>query len=178
MVTNQLFPLPPVSLLIEAFAAEQLRSVADGAAPAADAADAAGPAPAAAEPSSAAVQAQALEAAAYHRVSLYFALCTRKPSLLRELFEVYARAGPEARAAFHRNMTGLARTLGPKPPLLERLREHPAGAEPLAVQALQALADVGEVSEQLLAAAQARRQPCGAPLSAFSSCSFELPWAH
>lgn len=97
-------------------------------------------------------KATALECGLQH-ASLLFALCSRKHTLLRTLFEHYATTPAAFRPAFHRNLPGLAKNIGASSPvLLELVSAPPEGSEPLVMQVLHTLTDSGTVAPDLLAA--------------------------
>lgn len=74
--------------------------------------------------------------------ALYCALCTKKHSLLRHLFEVYAATSDGGRTAIQRNAGGLAKTLGASAPaLLAVVADPPAGSLPLVLQMLHVLTE-------------------------------------
>lgn len=163
LVVNQLHPLPGAKAAVEQFADHWLQAAlrvgpqpqpeAEAAAAAEEDAEGAEACGGDALPSAPPLSEAAQTEEAARCVSLGFALCTRVPGLLlSRLFVAYAACAPPARAAFHRNMAGLARTLGPAP-LAAVVEAPPAGAEALALHALQALCDgpdAAQLAAQLL----------------------------
>ena len=89
MVINQLHPLPFCVPDVEQYASDRLASVQE--LPAAG-------------PDDEGASEQACIDDALRRISLYFALCTRKDALLPRLFSVFAASDAAAQPAFHRNM--------------------------------------------------------------------------
>ncbi|KAF2548180.1 hypothetical protein F2Q70_00021103 [Brassica cretica] len=73
-------------------------------------------------------------------ISLFFALCKKKPSLLRLVFEVYGKAPKTVIQAFHRHMPILIRELGSSYiELLPIISDPPKGSENLLTLVLQIL---------------------------------------
>ena len=97
----------------------------------------------------------ATEAQSYqHLCSLYCALCTKKHSLLRGLFEAFAAAGPQGKAALLENASGLAKTLGQSAPaLLVVIQDPPPGSLDLVLAMLHVLTNTGEKPSSLLVGA-------------------------
>ncbi|KAJ4850033.1 hypothetical protein Tsubulata_040849 [Turnera subulata] len=83
-------------------------------------------------------------------LSLYFALCTKKHSLFRQIFVVYRSASKAVKQAVHRHIPILVRTMGPSPDLLEIISDPPTGSEDLLMQVLQTLTDGTVPSPELL----------------------------
>ncbi|XP_051150744.1 uncharacterized protein LOC127265101 [Andrographis paniculata] len=79
---------------------------------------------------------------AYRIMSLYFALCTKKPILLQVVFENYARAINAAKQAVHRHITVLVRALGSSSSeVLHIISNPPVGSEDLLIQVLNVLSE-------------------------------------
>ncbi|XP_048127124.1 symplekin isoform X3 [Rhodamnia argentea] len=74
-------------------------------------------------------------------MSLYFALCTKRHSLFREVFVIYGGASTAAQQAIHRHTPILVRTMGPSSELLEIISDAPGGSENLLSQVLHSLTD-------------------------------------
>ncbi|ERN05241.1 symplekin isoform X1 [Amborella trichopoda] len=74
-------------------------------------------------------------------MSLFFALCTKKRSLLREIFLNYGSAPDAVKQAVHRHIPILIRTIGSSPELLSILSDPPTGSESLLMQVLHTLTD-------------------------------------
>ncbi|XP_056172309.1 uncharacterized protein LOC115672207 isoform X2 [Syzygium oleosum] len=74
-------------------------------------------------------------------MSLYFALCTKRHSLFREIFVIYGGASTAAKQAIHRHTPILVRTMGPSSELLEIISDAPGGSENLLSQVLHSLTD-------------------------------------
>nr|XP_043635498.1 uncharacterized protein LOC122606709 isoform X3 [Erigeron canadensis] len=84
-------------------------------------------------------------------MSLYFALCTKKHSLFRQLLIVYKNMSKAAKQAITVQIPKLVRTIGPSPQLLEIIADPPAGSENLLMQVVQTLTDGAVPSPDLLA---------------------------
>lgn len=129
LISNKLFPEEHLVGIIEAFALQAMADASKkGAAPDVGAEE----------------SEEAAEAAekARQKIQLALALCVRRPAMLPEVAGAYASAPKCVKQIFHRSMPGLARTLGAaSEPLLALVADPPAGAEPLALQALHIAAD-------------------------------------
>eukprot|EP00887_Chlorella_sp_A99_P000002 scaffold16.g2.t1 len=96
--------------------------------------------------------------------ALYCALCTKKHSLLRHLFEVFGQTSDGGQAAIHRNAGGLAKTLGPTAPtLLAVVQAPPPGSLPLVLHMLHVLTDTAVPPQPLVAACLQLHSTCGDP---------------
>ncbi|XP_024026606.1 uncharacterized protein LOC21408219 isoform X2 [Morus notabilis] len=85
-------------------------------------------------------------------ISLFFALCTKKPDLLRLVFNIYGRAPKTVKQAFHRHIPILIRALGSScTELLNIVSDPPEGSENLLVLVLQFLTQETTPSPDLLA---------------------------
>ncbi|KAL3634067.1 hypothetical protein CASFOL_021121 [Castilleja foliolosa] len=79
---------------------------------------------------------------AHSLMSLFFALCTKKPTLLQLVFDNYMRASKAVKQAVHRHMAVLMRALGPScSELLLIISNPPNGSEDLLIQVLQLLCE-------------------------------------
>ncbi|KAL9244024.1 hypothetical protein vseg_017841 [Gypsophila vaccaria] len=88
---------------------------------------------------------------AQRMISLYFALCTKKPSLLHLVFDVYAGSGRSVKQAFHRHIPILLRTLGSSySQLLKIISNPPPGSENLLMLVLDILAEQNIPSPDLI----------------------------
>ncbi|KAK9748584.1 hypothetical protein RND81_02G068400 [Saponaria officinalis] len=88
---------------------------------------------------------------AQRMISLYFALCTKKPGLLHLVFDVYARSGRSVKQAFHRHIPILLRTLGSSySQLLQIISNPPPGSENLLMLVLDILAEQNIPSPDLI----------------------------
>ncbi|XP_074263726.1 uncharacterized protein LOC141586415 [Silene latifolia] len=88
---------------------------------------------------------------AQRMISLYFALCTKKPDLLKLVFDVYARSGRNVKQAFHRHVPILLRALGSSySQLLRIISNPPLGSENLLMLVLQILAEQTTPSPDLI----------------------------
>ncbi|XP_050893645.1 uncharacterized protein LOC127100478 isoform X2 [Lathyrus oleraceus] len=83
-------------------------------------------------------------------MSLYFALCTKKHSLFREIFVIYRNTSKAAKQAIHRQIPILVRTLGSSSVLLEIISDPPNGSEKLLMQVLHTLTDGTIPSKDLI----------------------------
>ncbi|CAL0305619.1 unnamed protein product [Lupinus luteus] len=84
-------------------------------------------------------------------ISLFFALCTKKPSLLRIVFNVYWQAPKTVKQAFHRHIPILVRALGQShSELLQFISDPPQGSENLLTQVLQILTQETTPSSDLI----------------------------
>jgi symplekin len=85
-------------------------------------------------------------------MSLFFALCTKKHTLLQQLFTVYGRASKAVKQAVHRHIPKLFRTIGSSSPeLLQLIADPPAGSENLLLLVLHSLTEGTEPSAELIA---------------------------
>ncbi|KAG7965085.1 hypothetical protein I3843_09G205600 [Carya illinoinensis] len=83
-------------------------------------------------------------------MSLYFALCTKKHSLFREIFIVYKSMSKTVKQAIHHQIPVLVRTMGSSSDLLEIISDPPSGSKNLLMQVLQILTDGTIPSSELL----------------------------
>jgi symplekin len=84
-------------------------------------------------------------------MSLFFALCTKRHALLRQLFQVYGRSPKAVKQAVHRHIPILFRTIGSSSQeLLQLIADPPAGSENLLLQVLHSLTDGTEPSKELI----------------------------
>ncbi|KAM1442110.1 hypothetical protein ACFX13_010023 [Malus domestica] len=83
-------------------------------------------------------------------LSLYFALCTKKHSLFRQIFVVYGSASKAIKQAVQRQIPILVRTMGSSPNLLEIISDPPTGSENLLMQVLHTLTDGTVPSQELI----------------------------
>ncbi|KAJ3670682.1 hypothetical protein LUZ60_008108 [Juncus effusus] len=86
------------------------------------------------------------------QISLFFALCSKKPSLLRLVFDVYGNAPKAAKQAIHRHLPVLLRNLGSCAELLDIIYNLPEGSENLIILVLQVLTDESTPSADLITA--------------------------
>ncbi|XP_039053230.1 symplekin-like isoform X3 [Hibiscus syriacus] len=85
-------------------------------------------------------------------LSLFFALCTKKPSLLQLLFDIYGRAPKVVKQAFHRHIPIVIRALGQSySQLLRIISDPPQGSENLLTLVLQVLTQEATPSPDLVA---------------------------
>lgn len=83
-------------------------------------------------------------------MSLYFALCTKKHSLFREIFILYKDASNVVKQAVQRHIPILVRTIGSSSELLEIISDPPGGSESLLMQVLHTLTDGTIPSPELI----------------------------
>ncbi|GFP92170.1 symplekin [Phtheirospermum japonicum] len=83
-------------------------------------------------------------------MSLYFALCTKKHSLFRVIFDVYKGTSQAAKQAVHRQIPLLVRTIGSSHDLLDLLSDPPSGSEGLVTQVVHTLTDGTVPSPELV----------------------------
>lgn len=83
-------------------------------------------------------------------MSLYFALCTKKHSLFREVFVVYDSMSEAAKQAVHGQIPILVRTIGTSSQLLEIISDPPTGSGNLLLQVIQTLTDGTVPSPELI----------------------------
>nr|XP_029120291.1 uncharacterized protein LOC105044609 isoform X2 [Elaeis guineensis] len=174
LVANKLFPMPSISQKIEVFANEKLQSIADDI-PAMEDIDADGSAlglqkngdlekpPAGRQPPPSLPRNELTSdnpsdqnttsssiSEAQRCMSLYFALCTKKHSLLWRIFAIYKSIPKAAKQAVHRHIPILVRTIGSSPELLGIISDPPTGSENLLMQVLQTLTDGAVPSQDLI----------------------------
>ncbi|BAF22648.1 uncharacterized protein [Oryza sativa Japonica Group] len=148
LVANKLFPMASISKRIEDFANEKLNSVLE-VVPADESAASEMSTPEAPKDggsenlSSSVADSQTL-------MSLYFALCTKKHSLLRHVFAIYGSLPQAAKQAVHRQVPILIRTIGSSPSLLGIISDPPADSRDLLMQVLQTLTDGAMPSQDLI----------------------------
>ncbi|KAL2541488.1 HEAT repeat-containing protein [Abeliophyllum distichum] len=82
--------------------------------------------------------------------SLYFALCTKKHSLFRQILDVYKNMSKVAKQAVHRQIPLLVRTIGSSPNLLDIISDPPTGSEGLLMQVVHTLTDGTVPSPELI----------------------------
>ncbi|GMH26513.1 hypothetical protein Nepgr_028356 [Nepenthes gracilis] len=83
-------------------------------------------------------------------MSLYFALCTKKHSLLRQIFSIYKSSPEPVKQVVDSHMPILIRTIGSSPVLLEIVSNPPDGSEKLLMQVLHTLTDGTIPSPELI----------------------------
>ncbi|OVA07329.1 HEAT [Macleaya cordata] len=85
-------------------------------------------------------------------MSLFFALCTKKPSLLQLVFDIYGRAPKTVKQAVHRHIPNLVRNLGSSfSEFLRIISDPPQGSENLLMLVLQILTEETTPSADLIA---------------------------
>ncbi|KAJ6810795.1 uncharacterized protein M6B38_104700 [Iris pallida] len=85
-------------------------------------------------------------------MSLFFALCTKKPSLLCLVFDIYGRSSKAVKQAVQRHVPTLVRTLGSSSELLDIISDPPEGSESLIMQVLQVMTEESTPSADLISA--------------------------
>lgn len=83
-------------------------------------------------------------------MSLYFALCTKKHSLLRQIFVIYKGIPKSVKQVVHRQIPILVRTIGSSPELFGIISDLPTGSESLLMQVLHTLTDGTVPSPELV----------------------------
>ncbi|CAL0329563.1 unnamed protein product [Lupinus luteus] len=83
-------------------------------------------------------------------MSLYFALCTKKHTLFRQIFVIYRSTSKAVKQAVHHQIPILVRTMGSSPHLLDIISDPPYGSENLLMQVLQTLTDGTTPSKELI----------------------------
>ncbi|GAA5817883.1 hypothetical protein MFLAVUS_011462 [Mucor flavus] len=87
---------------------------------------------------------------------LYFVLCTRRPSLLKELFSVYIEAAEIVQKYIRLHMIKMIKAIGMKSSDLNKLiREFPPGGETLVIRILVILCDSKPPTKEIVSAVQA-----------------------
>ncbi|KAK4253268.1 hypothetical protein QN277_010592 [Acacia crassicarpa] len=175
LVANKLYPLTSISHQIEDFAKEMLLSVVSGdASETADGEGSIAETPkgpdnekSSNEPSSVSGNSKDIcsdnhqsctsESVSLNSVSdsqrcmsLYFALCTKKHSLFRQIFVIYKSTSKAVKQAVQRHIPILVRTMGSSPDLLEIISDPPHGSENLLMQVLHTLTDGTVPSKDLI----------------------------
>ncbi|CAN6206548.1 unnamed protein product [Urochloa humidicola] len=148
LVANKLFPMASISKKIEDFANEKLNSVLE-VIPSGDSAVTETATPVA-HNDGGLENLSASVADAQTLMSLYFALCTKKHSLLRHVFAIYGSLPQAAKQAVHRQVPILIRTIGCSPDLLGIISDPPDDSRDLLMQVLQTLTDAAVPSKELI----------------------------
>jgi symplekin len=147
LVANKLFPMASISKKIEDFANEKLNSVLE-VIPSGDSAATETATPEA-HNDGVLENLAASVADAQTLMSLYFALCTKKHSLLRHVFAIYGSLPQAAKQAVHRQVPILIRTIGSSPDLLGIISDPPGDSRDLLMQVLQTLTGAAVPSKEL-----------------------------
>ncbi|KAL5740398.1 hypothetical protein ACOSQ2_029578 [Xanthoceras sorbifolium] len=175
LVANKLYPLSSISQQIEDFAKEILHSIIHGNVTEGTDAEGSNTKPHkdsdVEKPSNEHVSASAISkdismdahqsstsqsvpspsiAEAQRCMSLYFALCTKKHSLFRQIFVIYKDASIVVKQAVQRHIPILVRTMGSSSELLEIISDPPSGSENLLMQVLHTLTDGTIPSPELI----------------------------
>lgn len=148
LVANKLFPMTSISKKIEDFANEKLNSVLEMT-PSGDCVTTEMATPEAHKD----IGLENLTASVTGMqtlMSLYFALCTKKHSLLRHVFAIYGNLPQAAKQAVHQQVPILIRTIGSSPDLLGIISDPPADCRDLLMQVLQTLTDAAVPSKDLI----------------------------
>ncbi|KAL1368636.1 hypothetical protein HN51_022800 [Arachis hypogaea] len=165
LVANKLYPLPSISKQIEDFAKEMLCSVTSDASEATDAEGSLADLQKGPDTEKLANETSSMTSSskdispdnrqpvtsesispesvfeAQRLMSLYFALCTKKHSLFRQIFSIYKSTSKAVKQAVQRQIPILVRTMGSSPDLLEIISDPPIGSESLLMQVLHTLTD-------------------------------------
>ncbi|KAJ1699001.1 hypothetical protein LUZ63_007513 [Rhynchospora breviuscula] len=129
LVANKLYPMATISNKIEKFATEKLRSIVDSA------------------PTTGGLNADSQQdpvlgiTETQQCMSLYFALCTKKHNLLREIFLIFGDVPHHAKQVVHRHIPILIRSIGTSSDLLGILSDPPSASEELVMKVLETLTD-------------------------------------
>ncbi|KAF8394916.1 hypothetical protein HHK36_018855 [Tetracentron sinense] len=83
-------------------------------------------------------------------MSLYFALCTKKRSLFRQIFVIYKSIPKAVKQAVQRHIPILVRTIGTSSELLGIISDPPTGSESLLMQVLDTLTNGAIPSPELI----------------------------
>lgn len=148
LVANKLFPMTSISKKIEDFANEKLNSVLEMT-PSGDCVTTEMATPEAHKD----IGLENLTASVTGMqtlMSLYFALCTKKHSLLRHVFAIYGNLPQAAKQAVHQQVPILIRTIGSSSDLLGIISDPPADCRDLLMQVLQTLTDAAVPSKDLI----------------------------
>ncbi|KAI4999884.1 hypothetical protein ZWY2020_004473 [Hordeum vulgare] len=90
---------------------------------------------------------------AKRHTSLFFALCTKRPTLLQQLFNVYGGSPKVVKQCIHWHMPTLVRNLGSScPEMLDIIHNPPDGSEELVTMILQTLTEESNPSANLVVA--------------------------
>ncbi|KAK3161644.1 hypothetical protein QOZ80_1BG0079700 [Eleusine coracana subsp. coracana] len=90
---------------------------------------------------------------AKRRTSLFFALCTKRPSLLRHLFDIYGRSPKVVKQCIHWHIPSLIRNLGSScVEMLDIIHNSPEGTDHLVTLIVQTLTKESNPSADLVAA--------------------------
>ncbi|KAL5721520.1 hypothetical protein ACHQM5_005157 [Ranunculus cassubicifolius] len=172
LVANKLYPLGYVSENIERFATDMLLSVVDQHAPDTEPSQAGlgiqrpeenvgtqetsvsgsqNSEPGASDNESSRGTQQISMSQAQRQMSLFFALCTKKPSLLQLVFDIYGSAPKMIKQAVHRHIPILLKNLGSSySELLHIISDPPQGSENLLMLVLKILTEEAAPSPQLI----------------------------
>ncbi|KAL9538666.1 hypothetical protein MBANPS3_010760 [Mucor bainieri] len=86
---------------------------------------------------------------------LYFVFCTKRPSLLKELFSVYIQASEPVQSYIRSQMVNMVRAIGMRSQdLLQLVREFPPGGESLVIGILSTLCESKPPTREIIAALQ------------------------
>ncbi|CAM8879005.1 unnamed protein product [Rhodiola kirilowii] len=167
LVANKLYPLPYISQQIEEFAQKSLLSVVSDTENGDTATDiwkdsdtentshkSAGliaKSTSATQELNTSESLSSLTSQARQSMELYFALCIKRHSLLRELFVIYRMIPKLAKKEIHDHIPQLVRATGVSSELLEIISDPPIGCEDLLFQVLHTLTDSVIPSPELIA---------------------------
>ncbi|KAG0952264.1 hypothetical protein G6F29_007249 [Rhizopus arrhizus] len=83
---------------------------------------------------------------------LYFVLCTKKPSLLKELFSVYTQSSETVQEAIRAHIVNMIKSIGMKSSdLISLLRECPEGTESLVIRIIAILCESKPPTREIMA---------------------------
>ncbi|KAG1233507.1 hypothetical protein G6F68_003521 [Rhizopus microsporus] len=87
-------------------------------------------------------KANTIEKEVVRHAELYFVLCTKKPSLLKELFSVYIESSEDVQSCIRLHIVNMVKSIGMKSPdLISILRECPEGSGTLVTRILAILCE-------------------------------------
>ncbi|OBZ90139.1 hypothetical protein A0J61_01821 [Choanephora cucurbitarum] len=87
---------------------------------------------------------------------LYFVLCTKKPSLLKQLFLLYVEASEQVKEHIRSHMINMIKSIGMRSQDLVRLiKEFPSGSESLVIRILSILCESKSPTREIIAAVKA-----------------------
>ncbi|CEI94189.1 hypothetical protein RMCBS344292_08407 [Rhizopus microsporus] len=87
-------------------------------------------------------EANTIEKEVVRHAELYFVLCTKKPSLLKELFSVYIESSEDVQSCIRLHIVNMVKSIGMKSPdLISILRECPEGSGTLVTRILAILCE-------------------------------------
>ncbi|XP_042456469.1 symplekin-like [Zingiber officinale] len=89
---------------------------------------------------------------AQQKTSLFFALCSKKPSLLQFVFDIYGRAPKAVKQSIHQHIPFIVKNLSTYSELLKLISDPSEGSKNLIVLVLETLTEEATPSSELIAA--------------------------